>query len=310
MSYGSDYESLADKIIWSRYAQLVINECLKSKMFDIPVHLALGHEAFSEAVAAAMGAGDKLLCSHRNLHYQFARGASLENVLKEFQLSGEGLAKGRAGSMNLTNPAGAIVYTSSILGNNLCVAAGVALSKRVRREDAVVFVVTGDGAMEEGAFYETLVNARSLDLPLIILVENNHWSLATRIEERRKPILLNQLASSLGARYTALAGNDPVHYRDELLLIRERVRLRQAPEIVEVAVKTLGEWRLQSDVFPDGKLINYHAGAAPNVFFSDGPILALDASDPLYLIKERLGESEFACLLEPIRRSFLGFLKL
>lgn len=308
MSNRRDYEGLSSRIVWSRFAQLIINECLKSRMFDIPVHLALGHEAFSEAVAAAMQAGDKLICSHRNIHYQFARGASLHDILEEFKLSDKGLAKGKGGSMNLTNPAGSIIYTSSILGNNLCVAAGVALSKRIKQEDGVVFVVTGDGAMEEGAFYETLENARNMDLPLIILVENNHWSLATRIEERRKPINLDQFASSLGAKYTALEGNNPSHYCDELIAVRERARLQQRPEIVEAKLTTLGDWRLQTDEFPEGKFINYHAGSAPKVSLANGPVLSLDASDPVFLIKENLGEPGFAQLIETTRLLFSDFL--
>lgn len=308
MSIGRDYASLSARIVKSRFAQLVVNEHLKSKMFAIPVHLALGHEAFSEAVAAAMRDGDKLICSHRNLHYQFARGATLFEILEEFKLSDKGLAKGRGGSMNLTNPDGSIVYTSSILGNNLCVAAGVALSKRIKREEGVVSVVTGDGGMEEGAFYETLENARNMDLPLIILVENNHWSLGTRIEERRKPINLSQLASGLGARYTALEGNDPIQYRDELMAVRGRVHLQRIPEIVEVRLTTLGDWRLQTDEFPGGKFINYHAGSAPKVSLDNGPVLGSDASDPVYLIKENLGEPGFARLIESTRRLFSDFL--
>ena len=308
MSMGRDYESLAAGIVKSRFAQLVINERLKSKMFNIPVHLALGHEAFSEAVAAAMRVGDKLVCSHRNLHYQFARGATLFDILEEFKLSDKGLAKGKGGSMNLTNPTGSIVYTSNILGNNLCVAAGVALSKRIKQEDGVVLVVTGDGAMEEGAFYETLENARNMDVPLIILVENNHWSLATRIEERRKPINLNQLASSLGVRYTALEGNNPTQYCDEVMAVRERVHLQNTPEIVEVRLTTLGDWRLQTEEFPEGKFINYHAGSAPKVSLANGPVLSSDDSDPVYLIKENLGEPGFAHMVETTRLLFSDFL--
>lgn len=303
-----DYASLSARILKARFAQLVVNEHLKSKRFAIPVHLALGHEAFSEAVAASMQSSDKLLCSHRNIHYQFARGATLFEILEEFKLSEKGLAKGKGGSMNLANPAGSIVYTSSILGNNLCVATGVALSKRIKQEEGVVLVVTGDGGMEEGTFYETLENARSMDLPLMILVENNHWSLATRIEERRKPISLDQLASSLGARYTFLEGNDPITYCDALMAVRARVQLRRTPEVVEVKLTTLGDWRLQTDAFPDGKFVNYHAGSAPKVSLDKGLILTSDASDPVYLIKENLGEPGFGQLVESTRRLFSDFI--
>jgi pyruvate dehydrogenase E1 component alpha subunit len=302
------YEVLSARVLQSRFAQLIINETIKARKFNIPIHLALGHEALSEAVAAAMQSGDKLLCSHRNIHYQFARGATLFEILEEFKLTEKGLAKGKGGSMNLTNPLGSIVYTSSILGNNLCVGVGVALSKRIKQEDGVVLIVTGDGAMEEGAFYEVIENARNMDLPIVIIVENNNWSLASRIEERRKSINLSQLALSLGARYTFLEGNNPMHYYQEIIAVRDRVNLQKIPEIVEVRLTTLGGWTLETDDFPDGKYVNYHAGLAPKVTLDDGPVLNLDDSDPVYLIKESLGEYEFECLIESTRHFFSDYL--
>ena len=147
---------LGCEVIRLRLAQQLINEMYKQKQFRIPIHLAMGHEALAAALAAALGPGDRLLPSHRNLHYNLARGASLPAIVDEFLLRPSGLGGGRFGSMNLVNPAAGIVYTSSILGNNLGVAAGVCLAKKLRG-DGLAAVVTGDGAMEEGTFYELLV---------------------------------------------------------------------------------------------------------------------------------------------------------
>ena len=303
-----NYEALSAKVLKSRFSQLIVNECIKAGIFRIPIHLALGHEALSEAVAAVMQSGDKLLCSHRNLHYQFARGATLSDILEEFQLSDKGLCKGKSGSMNLTNPQASIVYTSSILGNNLCVGVGVALSKRIKQEEGVVLVVTGDGALEEGAFFETIENARHMDLPLIIIVENNNWSLASQIEERRKAINLDKLVSSLGAGYTFLGSNNPIQYYQKIKSIKEKVNSQKIPEIVEVRLSTLGGWVLQTDDFPDGKYINYHAGLAPKVILDDGPLLKLDDTDPVYLIKKNLGEYEFDSLIKSMQQTFADYM--
>jgi pyruvate dehydrogenase E1 component alpha subunit len=299
---------LSAKVLKSRFAQLIINENIKARMFNIPIHLALGHEALAEAVASVMRSDDKMLCSHRNIQYQLARGATLFDILEEFKLSDKGLSKGTGGSMNLTNPKGSIVYTSSILGNNLCVGVGVALSKRIKKEHGVIFVITGDGAMEEGAFYESIENARNMDLPLIIIVENNNWSLASQILERRKSINLDQLASSLGAGYTFLEGNNLTHYYQEILLVRDRVNSERIPEIVEVRLATLGGWTLQTEDFKDGKYVNYHAGSAPKVALCDGPVLEFDDSDPVYLIKKNLGEYEFGRLIESTSQIFSDYL--
>ena len=54
--------------------------------------------------------------------------------------------------MNLSNPEKNIIYSSSILGNNLAVGSGFALANKLKKQNSVVFIVTGDGAIEEGFF--------------------------------------------------------------------------------------------------------------------------------------------------------------
>jgi TPP-dependent pyruvate/acetoin dehydrogenase alpha subunit len=138
-------------------------------------------------------------------------------VLLEYELSAAGLSGGRLGSMNLQHPRAGLIYTSSILGNNLPVACGVAMALKERGETAArVYVATGDGAIEEGAFWESLVLAASHSLNVCFLVENNDHSLATRIAERRCAIDLGRLAAAVGVDYELLTGNDPVQYAASL----------------------------------------------------------------------------------------------
>ena len=301
----ADYESLAANVLRSRLAQQIINERIKGGEFKIPIHLAFGHEAIAEAISSAMCKQDKLLCTHRNIHYQFARGATFLEIINEFKLTEKGLARGLGGSMNLTNPNGSIIYTSSILGNNLCVALGIALSKKIRGEDGIAIAITGDGAIEEGAFYESVENARSMDLPLMIVVENNSWSLASRIEERRKSINLGQLASSLGARYTYLENNNLELYCNQISLIRNRILADKIPEVLEVGVITLGGWMLSRDGIPD-RYVNYHAGSAPKISLKSGLILNFDESDPVFVIQKKVGKDRFEYLVRSISHEFLS----
>jgi len=304
------HKQFLTNVIYSRYAQLIINERIKSGHFKIPVHLALGHEIISEALCTAMRTTDQLLCTHRNIHYQLGRGAKLSEILAEFKLSKDGLAKGLGGSMNLSNPKGSIVYTSSILGNNLCVGLGFALTKKIKKEDGVIFIVTGDGAMEEGAFYETIENARNMDLPIVILVENNNWSLASQINERRKPIDLHELANSLGANYSLLSSNNIIDYYEKINTIREKVNSLKLIEIIEVQLTTLGGWIIQHDDFPNGKYVNYHAGKAPKVTLDNGPILLYDANDPLFLMRENFGEDNFTIIDTIVRSKLNGYMNI
>ena len=145
------------KIIWIRIAQIIINERYKKGDFVIPIHLAMGHESIAVAVNSVIKEFDSLFLTHRNIHYNLARMDTLKEELDEYYLKKTGLAKGKLGSMNLSNPDKNIIYSSSILGNNLAVGSGYALANKLKNQNGVVFIVTGDGAIEEGAFYESLL---------------------------------------------------------------------------------------------------------------------------------------------------------
>ena len=298
--------AFAREILRLRLSQMLINERYKARQFRVPIHLALGHEAIAVALASAVAANDQLLLSHRNLHYNLARCRSLRAVVDEFLLRETGLAGGKYGSMNLINPAAGVLYASSILGNNLCLAAGVALAEKVLGTGAVTFVVTGDGAIEEGAFYESLLLMAGQSLATVVVVENNEWSLASRIDERRAPIDLDALARGCGAGYRSLSGNDVFAYAAAFGDIRETARTESRPVIVEIAVKTLGDWRQPTDEFPDGKYINYHAGPAPTVDLVSWPVLGEGDADPLRVLLGCIPEAALKAEAEELLADLQG----
>jgi len=296
---------IAATILMLRHGQMIINEKYKNGDFKIPIHLALGHEAIAVAVDLVMTSDDQLAASHRNLHYNLARGRALKEIIDEFLLKPSGLAGGSRGSMNLANEAVGIVYTSSILGNNLSVAAGLAMGKKVKGEPGLVFVETGDGAMEEGAMYESLSFMVSQNLPVAVIVENNGWSLATRIHERRCDIYLSKLSATFGLPYICLEGNDCADYVKQLQAVRRQALEERRPVVVEVALATLGDWRLKTDEYPDGKYINYHAGPAPTVEISDWPLLQDNTADPVFTLTSMLAEEELKTMSRNILAELL-----
>jgi TPP-dependent pyruvate/acetoin dehydrogenase alpha subunit len=302
-------KDIIEQLIWLRIAQLLVNERYKSGDFLIPIHLALGHESLAIAVKSSMEKDDCLFLTHRNIHYNLARVSTLRKVIDEYYLKDSGLANGNLGSMNLSNPAKNIAYSSSILGNNLPVATGYALGKKASNMNEVVFVVTGDGAIEEGSFWESLVFSKSNALKIIFIIENNQWSLATRIEERRSKIKLESLADSLGIGYCQLNGNDPFEY---IKIIREnRVKTikNKTPMILEVQLTTLGYWHKKTTEYPKGKLINYHAGPAPTIELEDYPIICNSNEDPLHLIKKYMNEKDLINISKNMLEKLVAELK-
>ena len=293
---------IAYDIIKVRISQMMVNQFYKEKKFQIPIHLAFGHETIAVAIDRVMEETDKLLLSHRNIAFNLARDKNLKQILNEYFLKDDSLCEGKLGSMNLMNLPKGIIYTSSILGNNFSVATGVALSQKVKDEKGITIVLGGDGSMEEGSFHESLLMAKSLKLPCLIIIENNEWSMATRINERRCDVDLEKFSSAYGIKYVKFSGNNPIQYIENLTILREYSIKNNEPVCIEFDVTTLGDWIMKHDDYPNGKFINYHAGPAPEVDLETCPaVIKTSIQDPVYALKEIIDESEIIRLSETIR---------
>lgn len=296
---------IAENILRIRLSQMIVNEKYKTGLFKIPIHLALGHEAIAVAVDAIMAEKDQLVLPHRNIHYNLARIKSLKPQLDEYLLKREGLAKGELGSMNLANSEKNVMYASSILGNNFSVAAGLALGQKVRGIKGIIIVVAGDGAIEEGSFYESLVFLKSNKLSSLIIIEDNGWSLATQIKERRYDIVLQKFGEAMNIKYEKLESNDPYEYIEKLTPLRKYALDNKTPVLLEVELTTLGSYYLKTEEYPQGKFINYHAGPAPTVNLTGGPLIESSIKDPIFVLQKYFNQN----LLKKISKEILEKLK-
>jgi TPP-dependent pyruvate/acetoin dehydrogenase alpha subunit len=266
--------------------QLQIERDVRSKKFKIPVHLAMGHEAIAVAIASVSEGADSIFLTHRNIHFQIALGASLQQIRDEYLLEPTGLGNGKMGSMNLTSPHLGNLYTSNILGNTLAVATGAALACNLRNEKQVIWAITGDGAIEEGVFYESILIAAALNLPILFVVENNEWSLASSISERRKPINLSALANAMSVDFLELEGNNVLHYAEQLNSARDKVVSRKTPMIIQVNLTTLGGYFVE-EANSKKRYVNYHSGSF-NFEVDDSLIIEKTSNDPVFVL-ESLG---------------------
>ena len=273
-----------------RYWQHLLNEKLKEKTFRIPIHLAFGHEAAAVAVDRCMEPQDALCLSHRNAPYNLIRAKSLATVLLHYQLTSKTKSNSLMGSMNLAMPKSGILYTSSILGNNLPVAAGIAMNRVLVKEFGVVFVLTGDGAIEEGSFWETTIFARSHGLPLVIIVTNDNHSMSSTIVQRRSAINLAKICEGVGIQYHSAPGAFVGEIKQAIGQARAAAAAGN-PACVELHLSTF----------------NQHAGPSPgwpddprNISLKNGWIVGGASEDPVCHIKDAIGEVEYNRLAQSV----------
>ena len=166
-----------------------------------PIHLALGHERIAAAVSTISSSSDLFSLTHRNIHFNLALTDSSrrQEIFDEALGLSSGINNGNYGCMTLRNADNGVIYTSSILANNISVGLGV--SSSLSASSGICWIQVGDGSIEEGAFYESLVFAVARKLPILFILENNNWSLGTSISERRSSLNISKLAESIGFDY-------------------------------------------------------------------------------------------------------------
>ncbi|MDE3076549.1 MAG: thiamine pyrophosphate-dependent dehydrogenase E1 component subunit alpha, partial [Chloroflexota bacterium] len=136
-------------------------------------HVYIGQEAAGAAACAALRRQDYLYTTHRNHAHVIAKGGDLGRTLAEILGRADGYCKGRAGTFHVAAPELGIPHTSAIVGGCLPLAAGTAYANKLQKNGRATIVFFGDGAMEEGAFYETMNVAQLWSLPVIFYMENN-----------------------------------------------------------------------------------------------------------------------------------------
>lgn len=171
---------------------------------------SVGQEAAAVGVVAALDAKDLILTNHRSSGHLLARGADAGRMMAEVMGKRTGYCAGKSGSLHISAKELGVVLTSTIVGGELSLATGVALSQRMLGREGIVVCFFGDGAACEGVFHESLNLASVWNLPVLYVCENNQWQ---AFVHRRETMRTEQI-SAWGARYgigTATVDGNDVH---------------------------------------------------------------------------------------------------
>ena len=141
-----------------------------------PVHLYIGQEAIAAGVCASLRRDDYVFSTHRSHGHYIAKGGDIKTLMAELYGKATGCSRGRGGSMHLASADMGLPGSSAIVAGTIPLAVGVALAFSLREQDAVSVAFFGDGAANEGVFYESLNFAALKKLPVIFVCENNAYS--------------------------------------------------------------------------------------------------------------------------------------
>ena len=198
-----------------------------------PVHLSIGQEAISAGFSLAIDKKDFAVSTHRGHAHYLGKGGSLKSMIAEIYGKSTGCSKGKGGSMHLIDLDVNFFGTSAIVGNSIPVGVGLALSAKLKKTDQVSCVFLGDGAVEEGVFYESLNYSALKNLPVLYICENNLYSVYSPLSVRQpEGRSITKMVENIGVTSEHVESQD-VHLIYQKLKEKVDAARNQGPQFIE-----------------------------------------------------------------------------
>jgi TPP-dependent pyruvate/acetoin dehydrogenase alpha subunit len=228
-----DIERLYRSMVLIRRTEERIAEIYASDKIKSPVHLSIGQEAVSVGVCDVLRADDIASGTYRGHALYLAKGADLKAMMAELFGKSGGCAAGKGGSMHLINTTAKVLGCSAVVATNIPIAVGFALKLKRSGGDSIVSCFFGDGATEEGAFYESLNFASLHKLPILFICENNFLAIYTPLEKRWASSEIGQRVEGFGIAAHKTESLDIFRVRELAAASVGRIRAGGGPEFIE-----------------------------------------------------------------------------
>jgi TPP-dependent pyruvate/acetoin dehydrogenase alpha subunit len=198
------------------------------------IHQCDGQEATAVGVCAALNQDDFITSTFRGHGHALAKGLTPREMLDELFGAVTGCCRGKGGSMHMGNMEKGMVPGIAIVGGGIPIAAGIALSFKMRNSPQVVACFFGDGAVAQGAFHEGLNMAAIWNLPVLFVCENNLYGASTRIDKVMKNTKISDRAAGYGFRGETVDGNDLLAVYGATRRASKECREGQGPVLLEL----------------------------------------------------------------------------
>ena len=178
-----------EEIYWRMKRIRLVEERIAEKYSEgkmrCPTHLSIGQEALPSTLGSIITKEDTSVSTHRCHAHYLAKGGDLKRMIAEIYGKNTGCSKGKGGSMHLIDKSCGFMGSSAIVGNSIAVGVGIGLSFKIRRTRDISIVYFGEGATEEGIFYESVNFAILRKLNVLFVCENNMYSVYSPMDVRQ-----------------------------------------------------------------------------------------------------------------------------
>lgn len=232
---------LFEQMVLIRKFELAVQENYKSGEIPGFIHLCNGQEAVAVGVCSNLRKSDWITSTHRGHGHALAKGVSVELVLAELYGKVTGCNGGRGGSMHLYSYQDGLFGTNGLVGGGIPLAVGLGMSSQVKGEDGVAVSFFGDGAINHGAFHESVNFAAVQKSPVVFVCENNQYATCTPVSSATLNYSVSSRASAYGIPGITVDGNDVLAVYQATKEAVERARKGEGPTLIEaLTYRTVG----------------------------------------------------------------------
>lgn len=168
-----------------RSAEELIIKHYDENLMKTPMHMSMGEEGICAGVCTALGKNSQTFGTYRSHGLYLAVTGETDKFFAEMYGKSTGVLKGKGGSMHLSSPDDGLIGISAVVGSTIPLAVGAAFANIYFNKKQIVAVFFGDGAVDEGVFWESLNIACSKGLPVLFVCEDNGYAVHTSTKARR-----------------------------------------------------------------------------------------------------------------------------
>ena len=233
--------AVAEKILLAMYRNIYAAHQFELKCIDLYrqgfirgyLHPYLGEEAIAAGACAAIENDDYIVSTHRGHGHCISKGGDLKLMMAEIMGKATGYCKGRGGSMHISSKTDNNLGANGIVGGGIPIGTGAGMGIKVKGTKQVVVVFFSDGASNNGVFAESINLAAVFSLPVIFMLENNHYAVSTPVECSAGDCNLAGRGPAFGLPGICVDGNDAVEVYLETKRAADRAREGNGPTLIE-----------------------------------------------------------------------------
>jgi pyruvate dehydrogenase E1 component alpha subunit len=241
------------------------------------LHLIIGQEAVCVGSVAALTPDDYVVATYREHGHAYAKGVTARAIMAELYGKKTGCVKGLGGSMHIFDKSKNFLGGYGIVGGHVPIAAGAAFASKYRGDGRVTLCFFGEGASTIGGFAEGLALAALWKLPVVLICENNQYSMGTPLYRSLAVEDVSLRALAHGMARDRFDGDDVVKVKRRIGEAVERARTTGEPTLVEVVT-----YRFRG-----------HSMSDPGLYRTKDEVEEWKRRDPLNRCRQRLVDLGF-----------------